>query len=143
MNVRYRKLVLENHIDDIDELDEDIITLLKIPGYLEDLDFFIGINHHSKDKQELAVGEDEKEVLIKTLEKLDQALIKLQPECEKLQELFIIAEKTFVDILKKLDTPSEIYQDEYVGFGGSMYQGLGYLYEVKWGFVEDIIKEIK
>lgn len=132
-----------DHIEDTDELDEDILELLKIPTHLEDLDFFIGISHNSKDKQELTIGENEKEILIKTLEKLDHTLTRLQPECSKLQELFITTEKSFIDTLKKLGAPSEVYKDEYVGFGGSMHQGLGYLYEVNRGFVEDIIKEIK
>lgn len=86
---------------------------------------------------------NQRKKLSSILNKIKNKLIHLKPKALKLTDLFSKTEKSYIQVLKNLNFPSEFIEDEYVGFGGSMYQGLGYLYHIEFSIEKELAEEIK
>lgn len=127
-----------NNVDAIDVMPKELQFVL----HFEDMDFFL-LNTENKEHNTITLDDSHKEKLIGILEKLEHKLASLAPEADKLRDLFYEAEGVFCKLAEQAGVSDVIYNHDYIGFGGSTHQGLGYLYEVRMGFAKDIIKEIK
>lgn len=132
-----------DHLYDSDiELTSKQKGIMEFPVYLEDIDFPFIVNVNTSEEKVIILDETQRKKLSDVLNKLKNKLIHLKPNALKLRDLFSKTEDTYIQVLKNLNFPSDFIEDDYVGFGGSMYQGLGYIYEIERGIESDLSKEI-
>ena len=124
-------------------LNQKQLDILKYPTYLIDVDFIMLINIDNKEKISFELADNEKSKLLLILNKISNKLKNLKKQEQSLNLLFLETAKEYAEVLINLNTPDIILENEYHGFGGSMHQGLGYLYEIRSGFEKDLKEEIK
>lgn len=144
-------LALQSNSNDVSELEfnysveftEDQKEFLKTTEYLIDIDFINLYNVDNKENITIKITADEKVNLVKVLKKISAKLKNLKKKATELEVLFYDTMKLYLKLLKDINLDDDVIKDDYISFGGSVYQGLGYLYDIKEGYNRDFQKEIK
>lgn len=147
----YMALALQSNSNDVSELEvdygieftEEQKEFLKTTEYLIDIDFINLYNVDNKENITIKITTDEKVNLAKVLKKISIKLKNLKKKATELEALFYDTMKLYLKILKDINLDDNVIKDDYISFGGSVYQGLGYLYDIKEGYNKDLQKEIK
>jgi hypothetical protein len=136
---------ISNHFDYTDfSSNSQVKKLFECAESLEDIDFFYNINNDSKELIKNILDKSKHLKLINVLTQIDKNIKNMQKNVTELKNLFVEKDNEFKkELINSGLEKSMVMDSEYLGFGGSMHQGLGYLYEVEKGFEKDIIKTIK
>ncbi len=119
-------------------------NVLSYPSALCDTDFSFLHTTDSKENITVEINETEKNKLIEILKRINNRLPQIKEKAAKLRKLIEEVNEDYVrNTLAKHSIDKDIIDDEYAGFGGSMHQGMGYLYEIELGLEKDLYKEIK